>query len=299
MLGTAGVLTAVLLLLVAVVAPRLSVADWPVRAPSAALVLWQALGLSGGLLTLEIAATTALAPVGDTHTAALAALPARLPWWSWLAAAAGLAVLVRLLSMLAACAARTLRARHRHRLLVDLVGTRNPLLRGTHVVDHDLPVAYCLPGLRPRVVVSRGVLTALCEQEVRAVLDHERAHVEQRHDLVVLPFVALSATFPWLPAVRCAQEQVALLVEVLADDRAARDHDGHVLARALWKVGGGVAPAGGLGAAGAPGTAHVLVRAARLLDPPPPLPPLALALALAAAAVVTALPLLGLLLPFA
>lgn len=296
MLGTAAVLAAVVLVIVHVAAPRLAEAAWPVRAPTAALLLWQALGLAGGLLALEAAASAALAPLGDTHLAALAALPAPLPWQAWVAAVLGAAVLARLTWVLSLSAARTLRERHRHRVLVDLVATRHPLLRGTHVVDHDVPVAYCLPGLRPRVVVSRGVLTALCEDEVRAVLGHERAHVDQRHDLVVLPFVALGATFPWLRAVRCAQEQVGLLVEVLADARAARDHDRRVLARALWKVsgaGGMQAPAGGLGAAGE----HVLVRAHRLLDPPAPLPAPRLALALGTAAAVASLPWLGLLLP--
>jgi Zn-dependent protease with chaperone function len=117
--------------------------------------------------------------------------------------------------------ARVLRDRRRHRALVDLVATRNPLLGGTSVLDHDLPVAYCLPGPAPRVVLSRGAVAVLSEDELRAVLAHERAHLDQRHDLVVLPFVALGATFPRLRAVRTARAAVAQLVEVLADDRAA------------------------------------------------------------------------------
>ncbi len=173
------------------------------------------------------------------------------------------------------------------------MATRNPLLRGTSVVDHAVPVAYCLPGLRPRVVVSRGVLSALREDEVRAVLDHELAHVAARHDLVVLPFVALGATFPWLAPVRCAGEQVGLLVEVLADARAARRHGGRVLAHALAKVSGGQPPVGALGAGGS----DVLVRAGRLLDPPPPLSRAGQAAAVAAVAAVLALPVAGPLLP--
>jgi len=297
---------ALALLLVTVSAPYLARAAWPLRAPAPALLLWQALGLAGGLLALEVAATVALAPVGDTFGRALAALPAQLTWWAWLSAGVFAAVLLRLLGVLAASTVRMVRDRHRHRVLVDLVATRNPLLRETHVVDHDLPVAYCLPGLRPRVVVSRGVLAALDEGELRAVLDHELAHVTARHDLVVLPFVALGATFPRLPAVRCAQHQVALLVEVLADDRATRRHDRRVLARALCKVGAGQAPAGGLGIAGSGGPGSggpavsgsaVLVRADRLLDPPAPLPIPALAAVLVAVVLVLALPVLGLLLP--
>lgn len=297
MLLAAAALALGLLLLAVVVPPRLATAAWPVRAPSYALVLWQALGLVGGVLAVEVAVTVALAPVGATHALALGALldGAALPWWSVAALAVGAAVLGRLSWVLVRSAALTLRERHAHRVLVDLVATRNPLLAGTRVVDHDVPLAYCLPGLRPRVVLSRGVLDLLREDEVRAVLAHETAHVEQRHDLVVLPFVALGATFPRLPAVRTAQEQVALLVEMLADDRAARRHPPAVLARALCKVGAAQVPGGGLGvSASADG---VLQRASRLVTPPAPLSRPGRALVVLAAGLVLLVPVLGVLLP--
>ena len=291
-----------------VLAPRhLARAAWPARAPSYALVLWQALGLVGGLLAVEIAVTVALSADGDTHGAAARALLAGSagvpPWWALAAYVVALAVLVRLLSMLAVSTAGTLRARHRQRVLVDLVATRNPLLPGARVVDHALPLAYCLPGLRPRVVLSRGVLDLLREQEVRAVLAHESAHVEQRHDLVVLPFVALGATFPRLSAVRTAQAEVALLVEMLADDRAARAHPPAVLARALCKVGAARVPSGGLGVGGdggdgdGVGSAGVLLRASRLVFPGPPLPLVAKAAVALAVALVLAVPVAGVLAP--
>lgn len=299
MLVAAGGLAACLLLVAAVLPPRLAAAGWPSRAPSYALVLWQALGLAGGLLAIEIAATVGLSPAGRTHLTAIRSLldgSARpLPWWSLLAFAVALAVAVRLLFVLVVSAARTLSTRHRHRVMVDLVATRNPLLSGTRVVDHDLPVAYCLPGLRPRVVLSRGVLELLREDEVRAVLAHESAHVEQRHDLVVLPFVALGVTFPRLPPVRTAQAQVALLVEMLADDRAVRGHPRPVLARALYRIGAGDVPGGGVGVgASADG---VLQRASRLLSPCAPLPVAARIGVLGAAAGLLALPVLGVLAP--
>jgi Zn-dependent protease with chaperone function len=297
-LTTAVVVTTVLGVLALVVPQRLAGAGWPRRSPAAALLLWQAVGITAGLLAVEAVLTVALAPAGPTHAAAVQAVldggaPAR--WWSLLAAAAALVLVVRLVSVFAVSATRTLRARHRNRVLVDLVATRNPLLPGTRVVDHDLPLAYCLPGLRPRVVLSRGVLDLLREDEVRAVLAHEDAHVLQRHDLVVLPFAAFGTTFPRLRPVRTASEQVALLVEMLADDRAARLHPPQVLARALYKVGTATVPSGGLGA-----TADgVLLRAQRLVCPPPALTWGELAAVAVGTAVVLALPALGLLLPLA
>ncbi len=288
---------AVCLVVLAAVPARLAGARWVLRSPGLALVLWQAIGLSAGLLALETAATVALAPAGSTHAEAVSALAAgdlgRLPLWAGLALGLAVLLLLRLLSVLLGSAAVTLRSRRDNRALVDLVATRNPLLAGTRVVDSDLPVAYCLPGLRPRVVLSRGALSLLADDEVRAVLAHEEAHVDQRHDLVVLPFVALRATFPRLRAVRTAASEVALLVEALADDRAVRTHDRAVLARALYKVGAAGVPAGGLPAA----ATGVLVRAQRLLEPPPRLPlPARLAVLGATALVLLPVP-LGLLLP--
>jgi Zn-dependent protease with chaperone function len=282
------------LLVVATALPAwLAAADWPQRSPALGLVLWQALGLAAGLLTLSLLATIALAPLGHDHLDALRHL-GDAGAVTWIAGLLAAAVLTRLLSVLLVSTARTLRARHDNRVLVDLVASPNLLLRGASVVDHDVPLAYCLPGLRPRLVLSRGTLDLLTSEEVQAVVAHEQAHLAQRHDLVVLPFVALAATFPAVPAVSTAQAEVALLVELMADDRAARRHDRAQLARALWKIGTGGAPAGALGLAGE----DVLVRARRLLDPPAPLGWAARAGVALLALVVAASPLTGLAVPF-
>ncbi len=295
---SAAALAAALLAAVVVAAGRLARAGWPARAPSHALVLWQGLGLAGGLLALTVTGTLALLPFGATELqAGRAVVTARsAPWWSLLAAAVTLALFLRLLSVLVASTLRTLRGRRRHRELLDLVATRNPLLARARVVDHAVPVAYCLPGLRSRLVLSRGAVALLHDDELRAVLAHESAHLTQRHDLVVLPFVALGATFPRLPVVRTARAEVAQLIELLADDQAARGRSRTTLARALGKVGAGQLPPDGLGSGAeptpAPPDGEVLRRVQRLLRPPPPLGPGARAAAVGACALVLLLPLL-------
>jgi Zn-dependent protease with chaperone function len=288
----AAVLATLLLLVAGALPPALARARWPARSPVLGLLLWQAAGLAGGLLTLTLLATLALAPLGDSHLQALRHLDRAGPL-TWAFGALGGLVLGRLLGVLLTSTWRTLQARHANRVLVDLVGERNLLLHGTSVLDHEVPVAYCLPGLRPRLVLSRGTLALLSYDELRAVLAHERAHLALRHDLVVLPFVALGATFPLLPSVRTARAEVALLIELHADDRATRQHERTHLAQALWKIGTGAAPSGALGVAGQ----DVLLRARRLLDPPAPLPtPAAVGLAVLAA-LVAASPLVGIALP--
>ena len=69
-------------------------------------------------------------------------------------------------------------------------------MAGVEVLEHDLPLAYCVPGLGAnRVVVSAGALGRLSGDEFHAVLAHERAHLAARHDLVLEAFTLL-----WTPA---------------------------------------------------------------------------------------------------
>lgn len=292
MYAAAGVLAGCLALVAGVLPAWLARADWPQRSPALALVLWQAAGLAAGLLSLALLTALALAPLGTSYLAALRHLD-RAGWPTALFLLLAGAVLLRLLSVLVASTVRTLKARHDNRVLVDLVASKNLLLRGASVVDHDVPLAYCLPGLRPRLVLSRGTVEVLTSGELQAVVAHEQAHLAQRHDLVVLPFVALKATFPAVPAVSTAQAEVALLVELLADDAAAHAHDRAQLARALWKIGTGGAPAGALGLAGD----DVLLRARRLLEPPDRLALPARAGVVLLALTVAASPLTALLVP--
>src|SRR5262249_56095588 len=125
----------------------------------------------------------------------------------------------------------------RARAVLDRLATRWPAVPGARVLAPPIPVAYCLPGRRSRLVVSAGVLDALAPPAVRAVLAHERAHLAERHDLVVLPFVAWGAALPFVPGVRLAQAAVAGLVEMVADDRARAVADPAALAAAIARMG--------------------------------------------------------------
>ena len=113
---------------------------------------------------------------------------------------------------------------------------RRALLADVRVLDHPSPVAYSLPGWHSRVVLSAGMLELLEPDELAAVLEHERAHLRTRHDLMLLPFQAWVEALGAVPGVRMARQSVAELAEMLADDVAARRTRGDVLAAALAKV---------------------------------------------------------------
>ncbi len=101
-----------------------------------------------------------------------------------------------------------LRARQRQRTLLSLLAHGDPKVPGALVVDHPAAAAYCLPGLRSAIVISAGALNLLNADELAAVLAHERAHLRERHDLVLLPFTALLRAFGWAGVARQARQAV-------------------------------------------------------------------------------------------
>jgi len=131
---------------------------------------------------------------------------------------------------------------------------------GLRVLDVDEPLAYCLPGVRSRVVVSQGTLTTLSDNEITAILTHERAHLRARHDLVLEMFTAVHAAFPRFVRSASALDAVRLLIELLADDAAVRTAGPTPLARALVACAAGPTPSGAM-AAGGPTT---VIRVRRL-----------------------------------
>jgi Zn-dependent protease with chaperone function len=202
--------------------------------------------------------------------------------------------------ILVAATAAVLRARQRQRELLSLLAHGDPKVPGALVVDHPAAAAYCLPGLRPEIVISAGALALLDAHELAAVLAHERAHIRERHDLVLLPFLALLRAFSWAGITTRAYHAVGLLLEMHADDRVLRQLPARELATALLRVGaagGGGVPTGALAVAGEPAECEVAARVIRLLRPPPGLNGVATALVLAVSAALVAIPAALLLLP--
>jgi Zn-dependent protease with chaperone function len=198
-------------------------ATWPMRAPVMALLLWQGIGLAGGFSMIGALALAGYAILPE-H-AALAVLPAA-------------AFTVYLLAHLAVTTAQVTGQRHRHLALLELLTSPHPTRARTRVLDDSVPVAYCLPrGAQSVTVLSQGLLDRLDPDELVAVIAHERAHVEQRHDLLLLAFRAWRSALPWFPIAARAEVEVAALVEMLADDHARREVHDDVLARAILQVG--------------------------------------------------------------
>lgn len=272
-------------------------AAWPARAPRWGVAAW--LALSAGMLLAATSTGLALLVADMGVSASLSGLlrecvmalraQYQTPHGA-LAAAIGttLAVGVGLVSVLAV--ARELfvasRARTAHRTALALAGRRwdAPSCRGGRcasatgvVVDHHRPVAYCLPGRGGRIVLSSAALTALDPAELDAVLAHERAHLAGRHHLLLAISAGLARAFCFVPLLTQARTQTAVLVEMLADDRACREGEPLIVASALLSLASpsGAGASSGLvpmvGALGATETATG-DRVRRLLAAGPALP---------------------------
>ncbi|MGB3829948.1 MAG: M56 family metallopeptidase [Ornithinimicrobium sp.] len=223
-----------------VIAPRIMAPRTSFRlCPGPALLVWQCVAVSGILAALLAAPVAAWSLTNRDMTL------------MWAATALSALMLARLL-LSAHRVGTGLRAlRQRHRDLVDLFGRADPNTSVT-VLENASPTAYCVPGGRRQIVLTAGAVAALDHDELGAVLAHERAHLNARHDLILEFFTVLHHAVP--APIRCeaALNEVHLLVEALADRAAIRISGAKPLARALVTMHLAVHPEATMGVGGAP-----------------------------------------------
>ncbi|MEO5781222.1 MULTISPECIES: M56 family metallopeptidase [Arthrobacter] len=278
----------------------LSRAKWPARSPFTAMLLWQAIALAGGLSMIGAMLVYGLEPIGSNLLSGLGALAGMvlrdapttaLGFWHIFALSAAALLTAHLIFTLLLTYYRIQRQRRRHRELLALLASPSADGPRTMVLNVDSPVAYCLPGgARSVTVLSDGLMAALEPDELRAVLIHENAHLDQRHHLLLWAFAAWRQALPWLPTTRLAQDAVNSLIEMLADDVALKTESRQTLIKAIAIVASGtrsgpespltfndsdaaeLAP-GAPGATGGSGSVRTTAsRVSRLLSPQPPLP---------------------------
>jgi Zn-dependent protease with chaperone function len=290
----------------------LAAAGWPSRAPGTALVLWQSIAVTGGLSMIGALLVYGLIPFGQTLSDCVVGLSrtllgAPLPVGSGLdhvfTLCSAFVLGLHLVLNLTATIVRSERQRRRHRNLVGLLSQPLNGRPGTRVIDHSAPVAYCLPGAtRSVTVLSNGMIDLLGTEELRAVIAHETAHLRQQHHVVLLAFKSWHSALPWFPIANRAENAVALLVEMLADDQARHVVDDRTLARAIVLVGTAGDHDLPTDAAPAPSAGDLPVdmvapRVRRLVGHPSPLPlPARVGVLLVALALLAAVPTMMLLL---
>ncbi|OBG38718.1 M56 family metallopeptidase [Mycobacterium sp. E3198] len=152
---------------------------------------------------------------------------------------------------------------HRHAADARIIGRRVAGLDAV-VIDAPQRAAYSVAGRPDTIVVTSAALDALDQCYLDAVLAHERAHLAERHHLMLALTRGLAAALPRVALFTIGAREIARLTEMAADDAAARRHGPHTVLGALLALSAR-APIPGCAAA-ATGT-DVLARAERLVAP--------------------------------
>ncbi|WP_445442758.1 M56 family metallopeptidase [Clavibacter sp. km1a] len=115
--------------------------------------------------------------------------------------------------------------------------------RDARLVESDVPLAALSPATGV-ILLTTEARARLDDDELAAVLEHETAHLEQRHALAVRLAQVSRAILPALPASQRLALSTTIAIEFIADDHAARVAGASTVASALRKLD----PDGGLSA---------------------------------------------------
>lgn len=255
----------------------LSRASWTHRSPRLGIAAWQSVTVSVVLAVLSAGVALAVPTLPITtdlalllHSCASVLKEHYSTPGGAAAAAVGVVLVVAVVSRTVYCVLASLSAAQRtarlQRQRLNVIAERDPTY-GALVVENATPAVYCLPGSGSEVIFTTAALHTLTTDQIRAVLAHERAHLSWRHWLVVATARGLATAFPFVPVFSLARLQLALLVEMHADDAAVPATERRLLATALVTLAEGTAPAGTLAAGGQ----SALARVHRLARPAQPL----------------------------
>lgn len=109
--------------------------------------------------------------------------------------------------------------------------------RTVRTVSGHRHLAFSLPRRYGGVVLSANLCSALEPDELTAVLEHERAHVDQGHHAIMALVEAFVRPLRFIPLFAEVAASVPLYLEIAADDRARKVAGTPALAGALLKIG--------------------------------------------------------------
>lgn len=237
-LAVVGGLLGAAVVLVAVAPVILSRGRWQIDYPKTALALWHAAFLGGlasaaaSLIWSMLLVTT----MGHTHTGNWLE-PTILVIAGW----GGLAVFGAALALVMSKAEPLAQAERALHIQLSVLAATNRChaVRGVPVVviDSELPVAFSVSGEDARILVTTRLEQELTAGQLRAVIEHERAHVVQRHGLIAQLAQLNRSCVPVLPGARVLEKKTKFLIELIADDAAAKATGAANTANALVRVG--------------------------------------------------------------
>lgn len=105
------------------------------------------------------------------------------------------------------------------------------------VISHPIPLAITMGFIKPKIVVSTGVINLLTEEELRSVISHELYHYRNRDPLKVFLITLCASTMWYIPILQWFTQQYRIIQEILADEYAIKRQNTPVyLSSALLKM---------------------------------------------------------------
>ena len=254
---TATALLAGYAVLMALAGARLlNVAGWSHRSPRLGVVAWSAVVVSvtaaavGAGVTATVPLLKQIGGLAEVvHRCRYVFRAAAAHPYALTLALVGISIGLGVVSALAKAIAGELRSCRRvaraHLRALRLLGRERD---GLVVLEAPQPAAWCVESAGGVVVVTSAALEALSRVELEAVAAHERAHLAGRHSRWVAVLAGVERALP-VPVVRRAAGEIRVLLEMRADDVAARQCGRPAVAAALLALTG-VGPPGVLHASG-------------------------------------------------
>lgn len=140
--------------------------------------------------------------------------------------------------------------REHHRFLVALLSIDRNTDDDVVWLENDGLMAYSLSGRPGLVVASHAVRERLTPDATAATLEHERAHLQGHHHLLLAVAGNLGAALPFVPLLRQASLTLRALVEYAADTAAVERCGHQAVQSALLAFVGSPVPRHGLAMAG-------------------------------------------------
>lgn len=218
--------TALLVLMAPLV---LASGKWQVFRPRTALAVWFCALLAGLVLGVSAIVAGLIAAANYSGTGVDAAFVSMAAWLAVFTIAGSITLVSALNEPLVHSYRRSLGR------IAPVASHRED--RGTYTLvrfDSPEPVSIAIPGREPEILLSSALSEMLTTPQLHALLAHEYAHLKGRHDLLVRVAEINAGLCPgFLPAGRLLKRATLLLVELAADDVAARQAGTEQLALAL------------------------------------------------------------------
>lgn len=102
-------------------------------------------------------------------------------------------------------------------LTIDMNQTHNSGKKEILVISHPAAIAITMGLIRPKIVISTGLMNLLNEDELTAVMYHEIYHKESRDPLKIFLISLCSSTFWYIPILKWFNQKYRIINELLAD----------------------------------------------------------------------------------